>query len=195
MNTVTTKVTEGVNSRLPISSCQSCGGSGYFDIHEDIEIERADGFFCEACLVGEPRDDMSPDPRYCQSCYEFLLKEAEMLRGTTKRPMWIPKPQKGRKRQYQVSSVGDRIMSTLDDKKFEVDIINPPAMSRARGKRGPKHRRLPEDLIRQLADEGMGSKAIAAKLKADYGIVVSYKTVQRVLSGERKQLVLNKVAD
>ena len=190
MNTVTTKVTEAVNSRLPISSCQSCGGSGYFDIHEDIEIERADGFFCEACLVGEPRDDMSPDPRYCQSCYEFLLKEAEMLRGTTKRPMWIPKPQKGRKRQYQVSSVGDRIMSTLENPKNEVDIIRRSVATRTLGKRGPKHKPLPEDVIRRLSAESMGSKAIVAKLKTELGIDISYKTIQRLLSGERKQLAL-----
>lgn len=87
-------------------------------------------------------------------------------------------------------SVGDGIMSTLGSKKFKEDIINPPAMSRARGKRGPKHRRLPEDLIRQLADQGMGSKAIAGWLKAERGVTVSYKTIQRILSGERKQLAL-----
>jgi len=35
---------------------------------------------------------MSPNPRYCQGCYEFLLKEAEMLteRRITRRPDWIP---------------------------------------------------------------------------------------------------------
>jgi len=36
----------------------------------------------------------------------------------------------------------------------------------------------------------MGSKAIAAKLKAEQHIGVSYKTIQRLLSGERKQLAL-----
>ena len=82
-------------------------------------------------------------------------------------------------------------MSTLESKKFEVGIIHPPAtISRPSGKRGPKHRRLPEDLIKQLAGEGMGSKAIAARLKAELGITVSYKTIQRVLSGKRKQLAL-----
>ena len=49
-------------------------------------------------------------------------------------------------------------------------------------KRGPKHRSLPDDLIEQLAGEGMGSKAIAAKLKGESGIEVSYKTIQRRLS-------------
>ena len=71
-----------------------------------------------------------------------------------------------------------------------MDIIHPADAIRTRGKRGPKHRRLPADLIRQLAAEGMGSKAIAARLKAEPGVKVSYKTIQRIISGERKQLAL-----
>jgi hypothetical protein len=56
---------------------------------------------------------------------------------------------------------------------------------RPRGR--PKHyekRELPEELIRQLSSEGMGSRAIASTLKKR-DIIVSYKTIQRVLSGER----------
>ena len=45
---------------------------------------------------------------------------------------------------------------------------------------------MPEDYIRQLADDGMGSKLITTKLKAEHNIHVSYKTIQRVLKGERK---------
>lgn len=175
--------------------------SGYFDIKRDIAIEKTGGFWCHTCLVSHPATERSPDPRYCQGCYEFLLKEAEML-SPGKYPKWIPKPQKALKKQYQVSQHGDGIMSTLDGKKFEVDIIPPavttttatrtfapPTKSNA-GKRGPKHRLLPEDLIMRLAGEGMGSKTIAARLKAEHGISVSYKTIQRILSGERKQLAL-----
>jgi len=165
--------------------------SGYFDTKRDIEIEKAGGFWCHTCLVSHPATEQSPDPRYCQGCYEFLLKEAEML-SPGKYPKWIPKPQKALKKQYQVSQHGDRIMSTLDGKKFEVDIIDPrDAMSkRPRGKKGPKHRQLPEDLIMRLAGEGIGSKTIAARLKSEHGVTVSYKTIQRILSGERKQLAL-----
>jgi len=54
-------------------------------------------------------------------------------------------------------------------------------------KRGPKRRQLPEDLIKQWSSEGMGSKAITSQLKAELGITVSYKTIQRILSGERKR--------
>jgi len=112
----------------------------YYGAKRDSEIINASGFFCRACLVDKPADKASSDPRYCQGCYEFLVTEAEML-PATKRPKWIPKPIRGEKtdrRQYQISSVGDRIMSTLDGKKFEVDIINPPNAIRTSAKRGPK---------------------------------------------------------
>ncbi len=166
--------------------------NGYFDIRRDVEIINAGGFFCEACLVGKPAAEQSPDPRYCQDCYDLLLREAERLPGV-KRPVWIPKHQKPKKtgqNQYQVSQQGSRIMSPLESKKIEVDIIDPADATRASVKRGPKHRALPEDLIRQLAGEGMGSKAIVARLKAEHRVKVSYKTIQRVISGERKQLAL-----
>ena len=160
----------------------------YFDVKRDTEIINAGGFFCQACLVGKPAVEISPDPRYCQTCYVSLLKEAEMDSGR-RGGNW--KPQKARKEAAQVSQDVRTIMSTLAGKKFEVDIIHPPdAISRPSGKRGPKHRRLPEELIKQLAGEGTGSKAIATRLKAELGIVVSYKTIQRVLSGERKQPAL-----
>lgn len=68
-------------------------------------------------------------------------------------------------------------------------ISNEPSVTmdifRPRGR--PKHyekRELPEELIRQLSSEGMGSRAIASTLKKR-DIIVSYKTIQRVLSGER----------
>lgn len=170
--------------------------NGYFDIKRDNAIINAGGFPCQACLVGTPAAEQSPDPRYCQTCYDILFKETGMLSGG-KRPAWLPKPQKPEeagKKQYRIPQHGAGIMSTLESQKSEVDIIHPPVMSGAKGrftckttsgKRGPKHRRLPEDLIRQLASEGMGSKAIADRLRAEPGVTVSYKTIQRILSGQR----------
>jgi hypothetical protein len=76
-----------------------------------------------------------------------------------------------------------RIMSTLEGKKTEVDIIQPRMPKGTLGKRGPKFTDLPEDLIRQWASEGMGSKAIAARLEKEYRLKVSYKTIQRRLQG------------
>ena len=61
----------------------------YFDSDRDRQIIDAGGFFCEACLISKPIDDMSYDPRYCLGCYEFLLKEAKLLRPG-KKPSWVP---------------------------------------------------------------------------------------------------------
>jgi hypothetical protein len=55
--------------------------SGYFSTQRDNEVIIASGFFCEACLVGKPVGEQSPDSRYCKGCYEFLVKEAEMIKA------------------------------------------------------------------------------------------------------------------
>ena len=65
---------------------------GYFSIKRDMETVRAGGFFCQGCLVGKPLDDQSSDPRYCLSCYEFLLDEAVLLSPNRGKPSWVPVP-------------------------------------------------------------------------------------------------------
>jgi hypothetical protein len=62
-----------------------------FSVKRDRELEKAGGFWCQACLVSHPATEQSPDPRYCEGCYGFLLKEAEML-PVNKRPKWVPEP-------------------------------------------------------------------------------------------------------
>jgi len=62
----------------------------YFDIKRDNEIEKNGGFFCHACVVGKPASEQSPDQRYCQGCYEFLLHEASLL-NPRNRPRWVPR--------------------------------------------------------------------------------------------------------
>jgi len=163
----------------------------YFDVKQDIQIINAGGFICQACLVGKPAAEQSPDSRYCQGCYEFLLGEAKMLTDRHHHD-WIPMiPEKApeankiAKQSVVVVGEGSQIMSTLNDKKSEVDIIQPSVAKVTRGKRGPKQQALPQELITQWASEGMGSKAIATKLRKKQDITVSYKTIQRVLSGER----------
>lgn len=155
-------------------------------------LEQQVEFLCQACLEDKPPQEKSSDPRYCQGCYDFLLEEAKRLmeHGVTKRANWIPQnpantPQKEKKvvRDHSV------IVSTLKNEKSIVDTIEATVASRATGKRGRKFKQLPEDLIRQLNDEGMGCKAIATRLKAGHGVVVSYRTIQRVLSGERKNSI------
>ena len=153
-----------------------------FNVKQDIEIEKAGGFWCEACLTGKPAAEQSPDPRYCHGCYEFLKAEAKLL-PRTKRPVWIPKAEKDEtatENLYRIPGHGRAIMSTVNGQKTEVDIIEPAVATRPSPKRGPKFTELPEGLIKQLAGEGMGSKAIVARLK-ETGFDVSYKTVQRRL--------------
>lgn len=77
-------------------------------------------------------------------------------------------------------------MSTTKDKKSSMDIIKASVVTKEEiGRRGPKKHQLPEQLIWELHNEDMGSRAIASKLKREQGIDVSYRTIQRVLSGER----------
>jgi hypothetical protein len=84
---------------------------------------------------------------------------------------------------------GGSTSTGLPARETKMSISNEPSVTmdifRPRGR--PKHyekRELPEELIRQLSSEGMGSRAIASTLKKR-DIIVSYKTIQRVLSGER----------
>lgn len=68
-------------------------------------------FFCQVCLEDKPPAATSPDPRYCQGCYDYLLVEASML-PATKRPAWIPKHRaatEGVKRQYQVEDTDPQL--------------------------------------------------------------------------------------
>ena len=140
-------------------------------------------FFCESCLGHKPLDDRSPDGRYCQWCYDFLIDEAEQL-PPKKRPAWIPKIE-GRKT-IPVPHDVVLIMSTTNDQNIYSGHNSPAAPPiKPCGKRGPKHRDLPEDLIKELAAQGKGAKAIAGELKKENDITVSYKTVERILKGQR----------
>lgn len=151
-----------------------------------MENRQPRSFFCHACLEDKLVSEASPDPRYCQGCYDFLAKEAELItRGN--RPAWIPKAtvsKIGHQKPVQVSRDMVLNMSTVNGKKSEVDIIQPPVGKVTREKRGPKQKALPQELIKQWAGEGMGSKAIASRLKSELGIKVSYKTIQRALSSK-----------
>jgi hypothetical protein len=162
----------------------------YFDIKRDMaQIRNGTHFMCHGCLVSRPFDDQSPDPRYCLSCYAVLMDEASRL-PETKHPRWVPKADKAlstaeNKTEKAIPVPQGTVlnMSTIKGENSEVDIIPPAVATRPLSKRGPKFTELPEDLIRQLAGEGMGSKAIAARILKDKRIVVSYKTIQRRLQG------------
>jgi hypothetical protein len=70
------------------------------------------------------------------------------------------------------------------------DKLTPPEAQK--NKPGPKPLPLSEDLINQLASQGLGSRVIAKKL-TEHGINTSYKTVQRVLSGQRQSSLFSAV--
>lgn len=156
-------------------------------------LEQHVEFFCHACLENKQAEEKSSDPRYCQGCYEFLLEEAKM--DTSRKVKdWKPtKPSRKAKiedgKVAEVSTPIRTIMSTLRDENIKVDKIQPSVAPSTTGKRGRKRKQLPEHLIKQLNDEGMGSKAIATRLRTEHGVTVSYKTIQRVLSGERKERI------
>lgn len=141
-------------------------------------------FWCKTHLEELPTSKQSPDARYCQDCYDFLLKEAELLSSKHGKPDWIPDSIN-----YPVNDAVDYkstplnpagvseyrglLLSTLDDEKITVD-----KNTSKTHKRGRKKTVLPEELI-ILWSKNMGSKAMALKLKKEYGIKTSYKTIQR----------------
>ncbi|MFC2047313.1 hypothetical protein ACFLTK_03465 [Chloroflexota bacterium] len=153
----------------------------------DIERDKLFPFFCQACLVGKAKEEMSKrDPRYCQKCQSIIEYEYSLLsdKGHSKR--YKPVKPETKSEAIEVPSVdidtgeGKMKMSTLNEKTVTVDKFKP------RGRPSTyKKRELPEGLIKRLHRKGIGSKTIATVLKKEHGVDVSYKTIQRVLSGNR----------
>jgi len=157
----------------------------YFDSKRDAALP----CFCQACLVGKEKTEMSRDPRYCKVCCDSLLGEAQLIRDGRKHE-WIPQPtgnapqpkfeDKTTVPTNPLNTGGETKMLTLNEKPVIVNNLG------ARGrKKTYRKKELPEALIKQLYNEGMGSKAIASRLKREQGIEVSFMTVSRVLTGER----------
>ena len=146
-------------------------------------VQSPDGmFFCEACLRDLPLSERSNrDVRYCNFCQPIIEEEYLMLAERKGRPLYNFYRPITLENLSPISEQGGQNMSTLENTKITVDIIRPRI-----GKRGPKKMKLPDDEIKQLHKDGMGAKAIATHLKREHGIEVSYKTIQRLLSGERR---------
>lgn len=155
--------------------------NGLFDTKRDNQlIITGSHFWCETCFVARPLDDQSSDPRYCQGCYDFLLKEAEVLResGSTRHPGWIPKkPQRAQENQCPIPSPGASIMAGINDKP------NHTCQKQTEDGRGRPVLDLPFALIKELQDQDHGATEIRRQLK-DKGIEVSMRTLYRVLSGQ-----------
>lgn len=154
----------------------------YFDIETDKQFP----CFCQACLVGKSEEQMSKrDVRYCLDCQPFIEREYSRLRQR-----YIPITYNHQNHQIDTFSNADiethrgkqkKKMSTIDSAMLRVDKLKPRIRSKTY-----KKRILPDGQIKQLHNEGMGSKAITNKLRVERGITVSYKTIQRVLSGQRR---------
>ncbi len=146
-------------------------------------------FFCRGCLDDRPAADASPDPRYCRGCCDFLIKEAESL-TSGRRPAWFPQMTKDK-------SPDDGHGPTADPAPEPVRTCTQPAAGREKtvgvlsmmgvgilstlgsSRRGRRKILLPTDTISHLQHAGLGAKAIATRLRAEHGIEVSYKTIQR----------------
>jgi len=151
-----------------------------FDSKRDRELIAAGGFFwCEACLVARPVSEQSLDPRYCQGCWEFLEEEKRIRGFLRERDHGLtlePLP--------DASATRDIIEEKPVEVSLGVSVIMSTQKSEiVKGKRGPKFTELPDDLIRELAGQGISAKVIADKLAEEYQIFISYKTVRRRLQG------------
>jgi len=151
---------------------------GYFDIERDNQYP----CFCQACGVGKTEAEMSEkDIRYCIECQQVIEREY-LMSGNKYIPVKLsnqnPAPLALKDKEIPTEKLETK-MSTLNQESLEVDKFRP----RTR-KSTYKKRELPIAQIEEYNKQGMGAKAIATRLKGQ-GIQVSYKTIQRVLSGER----------
>jgi hypothetical protein len=125
-------------------------------------------FYCHACLEDKAAKDMSSDSRYCQSCYDFLLKEAELLieRGVTRRPYWwpvMPETLPG----HTSEPFGEAVAGQNSCNKIQTRGNHHGA--------GRPRADIPLEKVMAMHSEGMTLRAIASVLK------VSHMTVRRAL--------------
>jgi hypothetical protein len=154
----------------------------YFDFTRDKKFS----YFCQGCLVGKTEEYISKkDVRYCITCQPLVEKGYDQLRQK-----YTPIPYNGQNHREDTHINAD-IQIPIGEQKTKMSTLNStsPTVDNFRWMGRPKvykKRLLPEDKINQLNKEGIGAKAIATYLKTEADIFVSYKTVQRVLSGERR---------
>ena len=130
-------------------------------------------FFCRACLELRPLKKMSKDARYCKFC-QWVIEEEYRIRAEGK----------GSSLESLYKPV-ERLLCEQDGVSNSSRDGNPvPANLKQRD--AYKKRALPEDLIRSLASGGLSSRAISEHLKNEQGVEVSYSTIHRLVSGERK---------
>lgn len=150
-----------------------------FNIKKDKQYPE----FCQACLIGKAEAEMSKrDTRYCLECQPIIEYEYSLLADKSHAKRYKPEANfKAIEPPSVQMGKGEEnaIKSTSNEKTARVDIIQATTPQRGR-----KKRELPEEIIKQLQGEGLGSKAIATKLK-EQGVIVSYKTIQRLLARQQ----------
>jgi len=133
-----------------------------FDCARDKKlIAEGSHFFCHGCLVARPLKVQSADPRYCQSCYDFLLVEAALL-PPTKRPPWRPRRS---------------IRGGQNNMDSERRGIANSAIMTAPKKRGRRAVELPRAVLSSLIADGIPRTEIAARMG------ISERTLRRKLKG------------
>jgi len=145
-----------------------------FDIKRDNAIIEAGGFWCSACLSGKPVGEQSPDQRYCQGCYDFLLNEAE-LEGR-RAGDW--RPTKGKRVSEPSASIVLAIGNSVSSGNAGCDTV---AYEGLYGTQGVTD--LVTDRLRLLASQGMSCRAIERELLKD-NVTISYRTIARRLKGQ-----------
>ena len=129
-----------------------------FDIKSDLKKP----CYCQACFVDKKKSEMAND-KYCHECQAVI--------------------------DYEYSLRASQPFSAPQSTKYVKTLIEKPVTKMSTLKSRPRtyrKRALPEELIKRLNAQGLGSKAIASQLK-DKGIIVSYKTIQRLLNGKRQK--------
>ena len=165
---------------------------GYFDIKRDIELSSNGGFFCAACLIGKPADDMSPDSHYCLGCYEVLSDEAALVSHLSK-ASWKPVISDSYKTVEAISegeNKGDVIFDMGKEREVLVHTNSDNAQAYQNLPRdivfdlgGRPKKDVPVKLIHKLA-ERLSYKQIVKELK-EQGYSISPMTISRVLTGQR----------
>jgi hypothetical protein len=138
--------------------------------------------------MNKPTAELSPrDIRYCTFCQQIIEYEYSLQSDRSHLKKYKPVAEMNSEAiespSIEMYTGNEKTKkSTSSENTVTVDIFRPRGRPKAYRKR-----ELPEQLIKQLHDEGLGAKAIATQLRTDGGIIVSYKTIQRILCGERKQ--------
>jgi hypothetical protein len=159
---------------------------GNFNIRDDNEkIKTGQYFWCSTHLGVMLVADQSPDPRYCQFCYDLLNNEVRILKETRQynaRASLLPKVTAGKPpagTQPGVEAPVKRDKKPIAVADVETDTVRTSVILSHRGR---NKKSLPVERIKELAASGASSRDIAKKLELD-GVMVSYRTVSRALAG------------